>query len=127
MRAALTIALLAAGISLATMSAREISEQVFIVTKGGESIKLGLVPVSDYDRETIDRVIRAIDEPLQDERDKTDWIITQIKKFASAASKENDQAFNAYIANSEDANTERWKDRAARINRAAEELELKAL
>ncbi len=68
--------------------ARKIQGQVFIVTRSGESIKLGLVEVCAYNRNEIDEALKKVDERLKKSREGSHVIsekVDDLVKQASAA------------------------------------------
>jgi hypothetical protein len=70
---------------------RDITGQVFIVTKAHESVKLGLVPVSVYARDAIQSSIEAVDAALKSERDEAKDQQTTIREAQKSASALHDQ------------------------------------
>lgn len=69
----------------------QLSGEVFIVTKGGESIKLGLVPVSIYPLEELQRHIES-------RKREYDRDIAVINKALPSAKSENDKTFEKVLA-----------------------------
>jgi hypothetical protein len=64
-------------------NARDISGQVFIVTRGGQSVKLGLVKVTAYDADQVAAVVKDADEKTAAERSQ----LQRIEQAADAAYK----------------------------------------
>ena len=62
---------------------RDISGQVFIVTRGGQSVKLGLVTVTAYDADQVAAVVKQADEKTSAERSQ----LQRIEQAADAAYK----------------------------------------
>ena len=62
---------------------RDISGQVFIVTRGGESVKLGLVTVTAYDADQVAAVVKEADEKTSAERSQ----LQRVEEAADAAYK----------------------------------------
>jgi len=53
------------------LKATDISGQVFIVTRGAETIKLALVPIAAYKREDVLATVKAVDVEFTKTREKT--------------------------------------------------------
>ena len=52
------------------LKATDISGQVFIVTRGAETIKLALVPIAAYKREDVLATVKAVDVEFTKTREK---------------------------------------------------------
>ena len=53
------------------LKATDISGQVFIVTRGAETIKLALVPIAAYKKEDAIATVKAVDAEFTTAREKT--------------------------------------------------------
>jgi hypothetical protein len=81
--------------------AREIQGQVFIVTKRGQSIKLGLVEVFAYNRGEVDEALKKVDERLKRSREGSrviseaaDKLVKQAEEAAPPLSDAHNEAFS---------------------------------
>ena len=54
-----------------SLKAKDISGQVFIVTRGAETIKLALVPIAAYKKEDVLATVKAVDVEFTKAREKT--------------------------------------------------------
>ncbi len=87
MKASTTITCFAAAALIgASAQGRDVSGQVFIVTKAHESVKLGLVPISVYARDAVQSSIDAVDAALKSERDEAKDQLTVIREAEKSAS-----------------------------------------
>jgi hypothetical protein len=90
------LALVAALSALATListstQGRDVSGQVFIVTKAHESVKLGLVTISVYPRDAVQSVIESVDAELKPDRDKITDLENRMEKTYDAVTAFHDQ------------------------------------
>lgn len=53
------------------LKAKDISGQVFIVTRGAETIKLALVPIAAYKKEEVQSTVKAVDAEFKEARERT--------------------------------------------------------
>jgi hypothetical protein len=79
---------------------REITGQVFIVTKENESVDLGLVSISVYPLDQVQSVIESVDADLKADRKKTAELASATQRAYKAASQASDQLWNDAIASS---------------------------
>ncbi len=79
---------------------REITGQVFIVTKEHESVDLGSVSISIYPQDQVQSVIESIDADLKADRKKTADLASFTQQAYKAASQASDQLWNDAIASS---------------------------
>jgi hypothetical protein len=66
--------------------ARKIEGQVFVVTEGGQSIKLGLVEVFAYNRGEVDEALKKVDAKRKDSREAARVVSQQFDDLVKRAS-----------------------------------------
>jgi hypothetical protein len=71
--------------------ARDISGQVFIVTKGSENIKLGLVEVEAFDAEAVADAIKAADASTKKEREALTEFEVKVEEVATLLEKNEER------------------------------------
>jgi hypothetical protein len=113
LKASTTITCFAAAALIASAQGRDVSGQVFIVTKAHESVKLGLVPISVYARDAIKSSIEAVDTALKSERDEAKDQLSVISEAQKSASRLQDQLWREVRSSSYD------KQRSAAWSRAS--------
>jgi hypothetical protein len=114
LKASITITCFAAAALIgASAQGRDVSGQVFIVTKAHESVKLGLVPISVYARDAIQSSIAAVDAALKPERDEAKDQLTVIREARKSASGLHSQLWREATSSSYD------KQRYAAASRAS--------
>ncbi len=79
---------------------REITGQVFIVTKEHESVDLGSVSISIYPQDQVQSVIESIDADLKADRKKTADLASFTQQAYKAARQASDKLWNDAIASS---------------------------
>jgi hypothetical protein len=96
----LHILFIAAIVISGSANGREITGQVFIVTKENESVDLGLVSISVYPLDQVQSVIESVDADLKADRKKTAELASATQRAYKAASQASDQLWNDAIASS---------------------------
>ncbi len=100
----------------------EINGQVFIVTKGGNSIKLGLVPVAVYERAAIDKFLEEKKKAAAPVVEYfTPWYL-KAKEAYENASKAGDSLNKAWMNDISNAGLEKQYEQAKKIMRDARDL-----
>jgi hypothetical protein len=76
---------------------RELSGEVFIVTKGGQNYKLGLVPIALYSLETLKRYLDQKKQQAQTELARLGPLVEAAKSEMDAKNKTKSAAFDAWL------------------------------
>jgi hypothetical protein len=123
LKASTTITCFAAAVLIsASAQGRDVSGQVFIVTKAHESVKLGIVPISVYARDAIQSSIDAVDATLKSERDEAKDQLNVIREAEKSASGMKSQLLREATSSSYD------KQRYAAALRASDlEMDISSL
>ena len=94
------ILFIAAIVISGSANGREITGQVFTVTKEHESVDLGSVSISIYPLDQVQSVIESVDADLKTDREKTADLASSTQRAYKAASQAGDQLWNDAIASS---------------------------
>jgi hypothetical protein len=77
--------------------ARDISGQVFIVTRGSENIKLGLVEVKAFDAEAVADAIKAADAKTNKERKALKEFEVKAEEVAKLLERSEEESGKSYL------------------------------
>ena len=100
MKKLLHVLFIAAIVISGSANGREITGQVFIVTKEHESVDLGSASISIYPLDSVQSVIESVDADLKADREKTAGLESSMERAYKAASQASDQLWNDAIASS---------------------------
>jgi len=95
--------------------AREINGQVFIVTRGGQSIKLGLVEVFAFERGDVEKTIREVDRKMKNERENIADLQRTVEAAYKQAKEGQDAAFEQELKHIENHDLQTRYETASRL------------
>jgi hypothetical protein len=107
--------------------ARQITGQVFVITKAHESVKLGLVPIGVYPRDQIQSVIENTDSELNEDRRKIKDLMNSIHNAYIIAEKMHDRLWAEATSSSYDRNRYNAARSALNLQKEISHLETAAM